>query len=312
MTLSTSVVIPTLNAEHEIGSLLRSLAEQTVTPSEILVIDSSSDDDTGGMVRCIADSSPGPRIRFVSIKRSEFNHGGTRRRAVSQTDGDVILVVTQDAVPADNRLIENLLRPFADPSVAIASGRQVAKPDAMRAEQLVREFNYPAESHVYSAEDLSTRGLKTYFTSDVCCAYRRTAYEAVGGFPQACNTSEDMYVAIRAVKAGWKIAYAADACVLHSHNLTPAEQYWRNWQVGYFLESQAVELAGVSEVGEGTKLAKYVAGKLTAEGKFLQVVSFGVDCAARLLGNRAGRRHYRSEHAGSTSNSVKRGWGGSE
>lgn len=297
MSLSVSVIIPTLNAGYEIGELLTRLITQTIVPTEILVIDSSSDDDTESVVEDVASSNNGCPIRFEMIRRADFDHGGTRRYAASRTSGDIILLMTQDAVPVDESLIANLLVPFEDPAVAIVTGRQVAKPNASRAEQLVREFNYPNDSHVYSAKDLNTHGLKTYYTSDVCCAYRRSAYDAVGGFPEVCNTSEDMYVAIRAIAAGWKISYAAEARVLHSHNLTLMQQFRRNKAIGYFLEKNSNLLSGITEMGEGVKLARHVLGGLLREGKPLQAAYFVCDCGARLFGNRAGRRQYKLNYS---------------
>lgn len=304
MTLSISVIVPTLNAENEIGVLLAGLMRQTVMPEEILVIDSSSDDNTERIVSGFSGLNSKCSVRFFSIERTEFNHGGTRRLAVSKTRGDIVVLMTQDAMPAVTNLLECLLAPFDDPSVAIVSGRQVAKPEATRSEQLIREYNYPEKSHIYSASDLSAYGIKVYYTSDVCCAYRRTAYEAVGGFPEVCNTSEDMYVAIRAIKAGWKIAYSAGACVSHSHNLTLRQQYQRNFQIGYFLESQANELAGISEVGKGLELVRYVTRSLLAEGEMKQLIAFGLDCVVRLLGNKMGR--YRFRQSGNSSSVSSR------
>lgn len=286
---TVSAIIPTLNAEGEIGPLIEKLLSQTLIPSEILVVDSSSDDRTVEEVKRTISSDNGSIVRLLEIARSDFDHGGTRRMAANQTCGEFILLLTQDAVPLNETFVEHLVSPFADERVAISTGRQVPKADAVRYEQLVREFNYPQESCVRSSADLKRYGIKTYFTSDVCCAYRRSSYEELGGFPESCNTSEDMFLAIRAIDQGWSIAYASDAAVLHSHNLTPLQQYRRNLEVGYFLQSQQALLKGVSETGEGARLVKSVAAQLLLEGRIGQLVLFCIDCSARLLGNRHGR-----------------------
>ena len=102
-------------------------------------------------------------------------------------------------------------------------------------------------------------------------------------------------MAARFIAAGWKVAYEPSAAVLHSHDLSPAEQYRRNRAVGRFLESHKDELMGASEIGEGGRLVGSVAAQLVGERRFSELVSFGIDCAARLLGNRAGRREIRKE-----------------
>uniref|UniRef100_UPI002ACB0F92 glycosyltransferase n=1 Tax=Paratractidigestivibacter sp. TaxID=2847316 RepID=UPI002ACB0F92 len=289
---AVSLVVPTLNAGSEIGSLLQKLQNQTRQLSEILVVDSSSDDDTAEKVKSVAASSAVP-ITFKVIDRKDFNHGGTRHEAFLQTSGDFVLFMTQDAVPANVRYVENLLAPFANDRVAVSSGRQLPKADARRFEQLVRSFNYPENSFVRGEEDLATYGIKTFFTSDVCAAYRRSAYDQVGGFQRPCNMSEDMQIAARLVAAGYQVAYAADAEVYHSHNLTPRQQYARNYAVGQFLESNADVLMGVSEIGEGGHLVKKVSGQLLREGRVGEFFAFGIDCMARLAGNRAGRANAR-------------------
>jgi rhamnosyltransferase len=283
-----SLVIPTLNAGEDIERLLTKLQAQTRALDEVLVVDSASDDETADRVKAFAGGSTLP-IRLQVINRADFDHGGTRHAALLQTTGDFVLFMTQDAVPANNRYVECLLAPFDDSSVAVSSGRQLPKPDARRFEQLVRGFNYPEHSFVRCKEDLQTYGIKTFFTSDVCSAYRRSAYMEVGGFLRPCNMSEDMQIAARLVAAGYRVAYAAEAEVLHSHNLTPGQQYKRNYAVGSFLETNADVLMGASEIGEGGKLVKQVSKQLLKEGRLGEFCSFGIDCVARLAGNRKGR-----------------------
>lgn len=286
---TVSVIIPTLNAEGEVGALLERLLSQTLIPYEILFVDSSSNDRTVEEIRKVASFGSVAKVRLIEIERSDFNHGGTRRMAVDLTSGEFVLLLTQDAVPLNDTFIERLMLPFSDERVAISSGRQIPKADAVRYEQLVREFNYPPESYLRCSSDLERCGIKTYFTSDVCCAYRRSAYEKLGGFPESCNTSEDMFLAIRAIEQGWSIAYAADAEVLHSHNLSPLQQYSRNREVGYFLQTQHALLKGISETGEGICLVKSVTSSLISERRVGQLALFFIDCLARFLGNRRGR-----------------------
>lgn len=286
MTASVSVVIPTLNAVREIGGLLDSLLSQTVVPGEILVVDSSSEDATQDIVASYA----GRGVSLDVIERTEFNHGATRHRAFMRTVGDYTLFMTQDAVPAGDRYIERLTAPLGtDKTIALVSGRQLPKPDARRFEQLVRAFNYPDEPSVRGAEDLPSYGIKTFFASDVCSAYRRTAYMECGGFAPV-NTNEDMLMAARFIAAGHKVAYEPSAAVYHSHNLTPSQQFRRNREVGAFLAAYGDDLMGASKVGEGGRLVRAVASQLLREGRLGEFVAFGFDCAARLAGNRAGRR----------------------
>lgn len=280
---SVSVVIPTLNAAEEIDELLSLLEVQTVAPMEIIVIDSASDDGT------VDRAKRHPLVRMMKIERRDFDHGGTRNEGYKQAQGEFVLFMTQDAVPADDRLVENLLRPFEDDRVALVSGRQLPKRDARNYERLVREFNYPTESNVRTKDDISRFGIKTFFSSDVCCMYRRRSLDEIGGIPTPCSTNEDMLVAARCLRWGMAICYTADAQVFHSHNLTLREQFNRNVAIGEFLSDHSDELEVSSEIGEGKKLVLYVLGRLIKMRDPLGICMFGCDCVARLLGNRLGR-----------------------
>ena len=283
-----SVVIPTLNASGEIDRLLFLLENQTLKPLEILVVDSSSDDDTVD----IAKFHDLAQVKV--IKRSDFNHGLTRHWAFQETVGDYVLFMTQDAVPADGELLERIVAPMEkDPQICQVTGRQLPKPEARPFERLVREFNYPEQSNIRSMKDVDQLGIKAYFSSDVCCCYRRSAYLEVGGFGET-DMSEDMLMSITLLRAGYKIAYAADARVFHSHNYTPRQQFNRNRAVGRFLEQHKKSLNGVNEMGEGISLVRKVSESLLLKGHVIELVGFGVDCLARVIGNRVGRAEIRN------------------
>lgn len=288
-TPSLSVVIPTLNAADEIDSLLDTIEAQSLQPLDILVVDSSSDDGT------VDEVAKHPCVNLVRIERKEFNHGSTRDMALRRSAGEFVCFLTQDAVPASNRYLERLVAPFlADDSIALVTGRQLPKADARRFEQLVRKFNYPNVPSVRSKSDLPKYGIKTFFASDTCSAYRRTAYLECGGFDHV-NTNEDMLMAAKFIASGMKVAYEPRAEVYHSHNLTPSQQFARNRAVGFFLETHADDLMQASEIGEGGRLVKAVSSQLLREGNLVEFIAFGFDCCARLLGNRAGRRSARKE-----------------
>lgn len=287
--MEISVIIPTLNAEHEIDGLLIALEHQSIQPVDILIVDSASEDKTIELVR------QHKRVRLLKIDRQDFNHGTTRDMALRESRGDFVCFLTQDAVPVSDDYLERLVAPMLDDSdIALVSGRQLPKADARRFEQLVRGFNYPDWPSVRSKCDLEKLGIKTFFASDTCSAYRRTAYLECGGFEHV-NTNEDMLMAARFIASGMKVAYEPRAEVYHSHNLTPSQQFARNRAVGFFLESHADDLMHTSETGEGGRLVKSVSLQLLREGNFGEFVAFGVDCCARLLGNRAGRMAARKE-----------------
>lgn len=123
--MEISVIIPTLNAEHEIDGLLIALEHQSIQPVDILIVDSASEDKTIELVR------QHKRVRLLKIDRQDFNHGTTRDMALRESRGDFVCFLTQDAVPVSDDYLERLVAPMLDDSdIALVSGRQLPKADA--------------------------------------------------------------------------------------------------------------------------------------------------------------------------------------
>ena len=277
-----SLIIPTLNAGKELGTLLAALRAQTVPPDEIIVVDSASKDDT----RAVAEAAGAV---FIPIARKDFDHGGTRHMALERSSGDVVIFMTQDAMPADAQAIEHLLAPLDDPQIAAVGGRQVPRADTRPYEALVRLHNYPEESRSWGAEAVETMGVRAFMISDVFAAYRREAYLQAGGFDHPIMTNEDMLMAQKLLAAGYRLAYAGDARVLHAHNLTLRQQFRRNYVVGRTMKRYEARFCHVQEIGAGMTLAKDVLCRLIRRGRLVEACRFALDCAARLAGNRLGR-----------------------
>lgn len=286
-----SVIIPTLNGEAQLDRLLCSLEGQSVLPDEIIIVDSASEDGT------VQIASRHPLVKLIPIERADFDHGGTRDLAFRQSAGDVVLFITQDALPTDEHYIRHLIAPFADETVAAVGGRQVAYPDARPYERAVRAFNYPSADRVWDRDDIARLGVRAYLISDVCAAYRRSAYLAAGGFDHPIMTNEDMLMAQKLLEAGYRLAYSGSASVYHSHHFTLKQEYKRNRLIGWTMKHYEERFGHAEEMGEGVKLAVHVMKSLIRQGHVLECVPFALSCAARLLGNRAGRRAAGKERA---------------
>lgn len=282
-----SVIIPTLNAEHELPQLLCALNQQKHHIDELIVVDSESNDKTVDI--CEAND----KIKLLHVKRRDFDHGRTRDLALRSSIGNIVIFLTQDAIPVDDDFIGNIIQPLKNADIAVSTGRQIPKANATDMERLVRQFNYPSESYVRSKDDIPQMGIKAFFSSDVCAAYRKDIYLALGGFDYPLKTNEDMFFAAKAINAGYKISYTADAKVYHSHNFTLKEQYKRNYIQGYEIEKNKAILSNVSQESEGIRLVKYVSANLIRQGQIASFIRFGFDCVARLLGSRQGRKAYR-------------------
>lgn len=222
-----SLIIPTLNAERYISCLLKSINEQTVKIDEVLIVDSSSKDNTSDIAKSLG-------AKVITINKKDFNHGGTRNLAVRQVRGDILVFLTQDAILAHSEALSNLIACFDDPEVGAAYGRQLPRQGANAIEAHARLFNYPVTSQVKSMAEAAKLGIKTVFISNSFAAYQRSALMDVDCFPSNTIMKEDTYVAAKMLLKEWKIAYCADACVYHSHNYNPLEEFQRYFDIGVF------------------------------------------------------------------------------
>lgn len=302
-TATVSLIIPTLNAGPAITMLIESLAKQTYAIDEILIIDSSSTDSTQRRVEELQKQQH--NIMLKVIPRTSFNHGTTRDSALHLTHGEYVLFMTQDALPATDSYVENILRPFVDPRVAMVSGRQIPRNNARLFERYVREFNYPDQGFIRQQEDIKRLGVKAFFASDVCSAYRRSAYLHVGGFDHSIETNEDMLIAAKFLNADYKIAYQPQASVIHSHNLTLKQQYNRNRLIAKVMERYSSRLGNIDATPEGKRMVLVVTKRLLAGGHILSLVHFGFDCCARYVGNRTGKAEERRHQVSVASSSIQ-------
>ena len=260
---------------------------QSLAPDEILVVDSQSEDETPQLVKAHKNT------RLIQIERTAFDHGGTRDMAFRSCSSPMVVFMTQDALPVDRQCMEALLRPLEDEHIAAVCARQIAYETASAAEKAIRAFRYPEESMAWGREDVSRLGMRAYLLSDVCTAYRRSAYEAVGGFVHPLMTNEDMLIAADFLDHGYRLAYQAEARVWHSHSNTLRQEYQRNRCIGQFLARYRDRFSKGGEMGEGFRMARFVTKKLLSEGRIGAIVPFWGNCAARLLGNRAGKQEER-------------------
>lgn len=223
-----SIIVPTYNAAETLDKLLFKLRSQTKKDFETFIIDSSSDDNTQDIARSY-------NCKIISINKSDFNHGSARNLAVANTNTAFVVFLTQDAISADEYMVEELIKPMqADQNIAICYGRQLPRPNAGLLERFAREFNYPAESILKTKNDVEALGLKTFFCSNSCSAIRRSIFNKLGGFKNNVIVNEDMLFAAKAIFQDYSVYYAADARVYHSHPYSLAQTFRRYFNIGRF------------------------------------------------------------------------------
>ena len=250
--IKSLVIIPVYNPDDKFIRLLKMLKKQSINNLSLLIIDSGLKHEYFNFIH--NDS------QFVvkQIPSVEFNHGGTRQLGIEMyPDNDVYVFLTQDAILVDENSIEHLISCFNNSQIGCAYGRQLPHDNASFFSRIARLNNYGEKSYIRSFVDRKKYGMKTCFISNSYAAYRKKAMLDVKGFPTNTILSEDMCVAAKMLKNGWKIAYAADSQVYHSHNYSIWQEFKRYFDIGVFhaRERWISETFGQAE-GEGLKFVK--------------------------------------------------------
>lgn len=198
--MTVSVVLTVLNEGDGMGELLDALLAQSRAPDEIVVVDGGSRDHTLQMLHRYAERDA--RIKVHVEPGTNISRG--RNLAVARAQGD-ILAVTDGGCRPDRDWLANLVAPLlADPGVCAVAGRFAADPRS-------RFEHYAGQLSTPDMTDESQRGL-FYGRSS---AFRRSAWQAVGGYPEWLYTGEDTLFAIAVGRHGCgRIVYAPQSLLL--------------------------------------------------------------------------------------------------
>lgn len=285
--MEVDVLIPVYRPDGKLTELLKRLKMQNY-PIHRVILMNTEEKHFPAELTGIWD-----RVEVYHLAKEEFDHGGTRDRGVRMSTADLVVCMTQDAMPADETLIEELVKPFEDPEVWAAYARQLPNEDCREVEKYTRSFNYPEQSMVKTKEDLDRLGIKTFFCSNVCAAWRREKYLELGGFVKHTIFNEDMILAGTMIKQGGKIAYCAKAKVIHSHNYSAFQQFHRNFDLAVSQTMYPEVFGGIRSESEGIKLVKKSLSYCIKIGKPWLMIQVVTQSAGKLLGYKMGQR-YRS------------------
>jgi rhamnosyltransferase len=245
---NVAIIIPTYNAAPYWSALQEGLSRQGIDSDQVLIVDSSSKDDTESLARQHG-------YRVLRIPSSEFNHGGTRRLAAQvMSHAEVLVYMTQDAVLVNDDAIYQLVLPFQNPAIGASFGRQLPRLEAGPIEAHARGFNYPGTSQTRSLAMRETLGFKVIFSSNSFAAYRAEALEAVGSFPSNVIVSEETVVSAKMLLNGWQTSYVAEAMVYHSHGYGLMDEFRRYFDIGVLHTAEPWLLEEFGKVhGEGRR-----------------------------------------------------------
>jgi N-acetylglucosaminyl-diphospho-decaprenol L-rhamnosyltransferase len=216
--MSTSVdVVLVVYGQYEFAdSCLRHLRAQTLE-HRLIVVDDCSPDDTVARLR-----GEWPDVQLVRMERN----GGypiACNRGVAMGSGEIVVILNSD-VDCRPDFLERIVAPFEDPAVgSVASlvlqrdGRSIDSV-GVTADVTLAGFR---RLHGMSPERASDSRPLLTGPEGTAAAYRRTAWEQIGGFDEAILAHMDIFdLALRLRDAGWQAASALDAISVHYGSAT--------------------------------------------------------------------------------------------
>lgn len=284
---TVDILIPVYRPGKQLKRLLEKLKTQTFPIHKIILMNT----EEAYFPKELLNFCDNMEVHHLT--KAEFDHGGTRDRGIRMSCADVVICMTQDAMPENDRLVEKLTKPFSSPQVWAAYARQLPAEDCREIERYTRSFNYPQESRLKGKDDLQKLGIKTFFCSNVCAAWRRDKYLELGGFAKRTIFNEDMILAGRMVQKGGLIAYCADAQVVHSHNYSAMQQFHRNFDLAVSQTMHPEIFGGIRSESEGIRLVKQSLRHCMEIKKPWLMIQVITQSAGKYLGYRLGKCYRR-------------------
>mgnify|MGYP006289275383 FL=1 len=256
-----SVVLPCRDGMATLPELLDAVSGQRFAGEvELVAVDSGSTDGTAELLVRRVD-------RLVRIRAEDFDHGLTRNLGVEAARGELVVLLVQDAVPASDAWLEALIAPLEeDASVAGSFARQLPRPETGRLARrsLARWVAATAEPRVVgplTPDDLErmtpVERMEACAFDNVCSCVRRVRWRE-RPFPSAA-IAEDLEWGRDLLLAGWRIAYAPAAAVVHCHERGVAHELRRTILVHRRLH----ELFGVATIPRARDLPRCVAATVS-------------------------------------------------
>lgn len=202
--MNCSLVIRAYNEARHLPRLLDGIVQQTIKDVEVILVDSGSADTTVQ----IAEKHG---VKVIGISPSEFTFGRSLNFGVRAATRDLVVIASAHVYPVYPDWLESLLRPFEDEKVALTYGKQRGPVSGKYSERQIYHQWYPNASNPNQV---------TAFCNNANAAIRKRLWEK-HPYDETLTGLEDLEWAKRAKEQGFKIAYIAEAEIIHVHDETP-------------------------------------------------------------------------------------------
>lgn len=209
-----SIVIRVRNAEKDLQRCLNLLQQQHLPEDvelEIVVVDNESTDRSAAVAL-----AHGAKIIFLPV--NEFSWGRALNRGIAASSGEIILLLSTDAHPADNNWFVEMVAPLEEPDVVAVYGRQIPRADAPIDEIVRLKKSFPERNIKFDINSLKSPK-EIIIASNACAAFRRKIWEYYL-FNEMVDGAEEQLWIRQVIGAEYKSVYRSSAVVFHSHKDT--------------------------------------------------------------------------------------------
>ncbi|MDP3981526.1 MAG: glycosyltransferase [Chlamydiota bacterium] len=226
---NVTVIIPTLNAQRYLEKLFQAIKRQSYSSKiEILIIDSSSKDRT-------VEFAENNGARCIKISKNDFSHGYARNLGIQNATGELVVFLSQDALPFDDSWLKNLITPLIHENVAASFSRQIPYDSATPMERYFIKTHFPLERKIMHppTESRDLRLLDVFFSNVSSAAKRDIALRTP--FWENLIMSEDQQFSRDLLSKGYTVSYEPSSCVWHSHRYGFKTVFQRYFDSAYSL-----------------------------------------------------------------------------
>lgn len=217
--MKLTVIIRAFNEEKHIGKLLRGIQAQSGPEAEVVLVDSGSTDNT-------VDIALNQGAKLISIKPDDFSFGYALNKGCQAATGEFLVIASAHTYPVYQDWLEQMVLPFQDERIALVYGKQRGNELTKYSEHKIFEKWFPEESDWDQQNP---------FCNNANSAIRKSLWEKYP-FDEKITGLEDLDWAKRVMRDGYKIAYNAEAEIIHVHEETP-----RSIMNRYYREALAIK-----------------------------------------------------------------------
>ncbi len=294
------VIIPVIQPSKKFFLLLDALADQTVLPEKVYLLNVENGDEEHnsealkekiyhyfGKRKLFGRKLP-LQLEIIPIKETEFDEGATRNLGVERSKSPFFLFMKQDTVIADNKLIEELLWSM-EGGAGLAFARHITNSETEVLSTYTTMLRYPSKSRVITEETKTVQDI--CHTFNVCAMYRRDVFLQQGGFAKKIIAGEDIVFVAQLLKDGGSIAYCAEAKVYYQET-----EHWftllkQNFDYGVTYAQYSKLLAECSAIPEDVRYMKKVISYLWNQKYYLEILDFVGENLHKFIGRFLGKQY---------------------